>query len=262
LAEAAGELEGFLRNNDPVLNADHELAVVLTDRAGVFRQDRHWDEAEKVYRQALAVRREITSRAEKGAEQGFAAASEAQLQAEVGHMFLEAGFLPRAAVEFSEAAKERSGFQGVQLLSPGLLNDIAWFFMTCPDAKLHDPSLAVRLAQKAVEVSRDAGPAWNTLGVARYRAGDWKGAIEGLTHSVERRNGGDSFDFFFLAMGNWQLGEKEQARTWYGKAVEWMDKNKPQDEELRRFRAEAAELLGIEKQPQGNKKESPRSDAK
>jgi hypothetical protein len=27
--------------------------------------------------------------------------------------------------------------------------------------------------------------------------------------------------------------------------VEWMDKNQPTDEELRRFRAEAAELLGL-----------------
>ena len=46
-------------------------------------------------------------------------------------------------------------------------------------------------------------------------------------------------------MARWQLGEKEQARKWYDKAVQWMDKNKPKDEELRRFRKEAEELLGI-----------------
>ena len=32
---------------------------------------------------------------------------------------------------------------------------------------------------------------------------------------------------------------------WYEKAVQWMDKNKPDDEELKQFRAEAAELLGM-----------------
>mgnify|MGYP001545657784 CR=1 FL=1 len=32
----------------------------------------------------------------------------------------------------------------------------------------------------------------------------------------------------------------------YDRAVKWMEENKPEDEELRRFRAEAAELLKIE----------------
>ena len=40
-------------------------------------------------------------------------------------------------------------------------------------------------------------------------------------------------------------GEKEKARTWFEKGVQWMEKNQPEDEELRCFRAEAAELLGI-----------------
>ena len=39
----------------------------------------------------------------------------------------------------------------------------------------------------------------------------------------------------------------EQARNWYDKAVAWMVKNQPQDEELRRFRVEAEELLGVTK---------------
>ena len=46
-------------------------------------------------------------------------------------------------------------------------------------------------------------------------------------------------------MAHWQLGDKEQARKQYDHAVQWMEKNKRQDEELLRFRAEAAELLMI-----------------
>jgi len=46
-------------------------------------------------------------------------------------------------------------------------------------------------------------------------------------------------------MARWQLGEKEKARTWYDRAGQWMEKNQAQNEELQRFRAEAAELLGI-----------------
>ena len=46
-------------------------------------------------------------------------------------------------------------------------------------------------------------------------------------------------------MAHWQLGDKPQARSWYDKAVPWMEKNQPKNEELVRFRAEAAALLGV-----------------
>lgn len=59
------------------------------------------------------------------------------------------------------------------------------------------------------------------------------------------RKGGDSCDWFFLAMAHWKMGQKEEARTSNDQAVQWMENHRPNDEELRRFRAEAAELLGI-----------------
>jgi hypothetical protein len=62
---------------------------------------------------------------------------------------------------------------------------------------------------------------------------------------MELRNGGDAFDWYFLALAHWQLGHKDDARTWNEKAVSWMDNNQPENKELLRFRAEAAELLGI-----------------
>jgi hypothetical protein len=68
---------------------------------------------------------------------------------------------------------------------------------------------------------------------------------------MELRSGGDSSDWFFLAMAHWQLGNKEQARQWYEQACKWMDKNKPADEELKGFRNDAATLLGILKPPPG-----------
>ncbi len=45
-------------------------------------------------------------------------------------------------------------------------------------------------------------------------------------------------------MAHWRLGEKDESRRWYARAVAWMEKNRPGDEELKRFRAEATELLG------------------
>ena len=127
---------------------------------------------------------------------------------------------------------------------PDSMNTLAWWLANDPDLADRDPKRAVRLATRALELS--AKPAnWNTLGTARYRDGDWKAAIEALTKSMELSKGGDGNDWFFLAMAHWQLGDKPQARSWYDKAVPWMEKNQPKNEELIRFRAEAAALLEV-----------------
>ncbi len=87
---------------------------------------------------------------------------------------------------------------------------------------------------------------WNTLGVAHYRARSWKEAIAALRKSMGLLCGQlESWNTFFLAMAHWQLGNKEEARKWYDQGAAWMDKNQPKNEELRRFRAEAVELLGV-----------------
>jgi len=60
----------------------------------------------------------------------------------------------------------------------------------------------------------------------------------------------EAFNTLFLAMAHWQRNDKEQARKWYDQAVGWLEKNKEtlkkdklHEEELHRFRAEAAALL-------------------
>ncbi len=62
---------------------------------------------------------------------------------------------------------------------------------------------------------------------------------------MELRSGGDATDWLFLAMAHWQSGDKDEARRWYNEAIAWMEEKKPADEQLQRFRAEAAELLGL-----------------
>jgi tetratricopeptide (TPR) repeat protein len=124
-------------------------------------------------------------------------------------------------------------------------NELAWLLATCPKAGFRDPGRAVQLAKRAVELAPLEGMFWNTLGAAHYRAGNCEEAIATLRKSMELRHGGDSFDWFFLALAHGQRGEQEQARKWYAEAVHWMETNQPNHEELRRFRTEAAELLGV-----------------
>jgi tetratricopeptide (TPR) repeat protein len=128
--------------------------------------------------------------------------------------------------------------------SPQELNNFAWAFATSPQVELRNPARAVEFASKAVQLAPWNGAFHNTLGVAQYRAGNYKAAIETLTKSMGLSRSGDAADRFFLAMAEWQLGNKPAARTWFGEALYWMEKQASTNAELIRFRTEAAELLG------------------
>jgi uncharacterized protein HemY len=95
-----------------------------------------------------------------------------------------------------------------------------------------------------VEREKKNAACWNTLGVALCRNGKWKEAIEALNKSAGIQ-GFSSYDGFFLAIATAQLGQRDEARRHYDRAVSWMRQFKPKDEELLLFRAEAAEILQV-----------------
>jgi serine/threonine protein kinase/tetratricopeptide (TPR) repeat protein len=154
-----------------------------------------------------------------------------------GRLYLELDQSEKADADFRKAAE-------LNPKSPGALNNLAWLLCAAPEEARNAP-LALRLAKKVVDLLPEDGEAWNTLGVAHYRSGNMLQAVEALQKSMELRNGGDALDWFFLAMCHWNLGQKKEAVNWYDKADGWMKKNQLDDEELVRFRAEAAELLGL-----------------
>ena len=124
-------------------------------------------------------------------------------------------------------------------------NNLAWTLVTCTDKRLRNPSRALELAKRAVGLDKNGGACWNTLGVALYRNGEWKDAIAALQKSIAIR-GYSSFDGFFLAMAHAQLGQRDEAERQCDRAIRWMQQVKPNDEELRLFRVEAARLLKVE----------------
>jgi tetratricopeptide (TPR) repeat protein len=126
---------------------------------------------------------------------------------------------------------------------PAVNKELAWFLATNPEPRLRDTSLAVRLAEKAVTAHPKSSSYWTTRGVAHYRNGDDKAAVADLETAISLRAEGDSFDWFFLAMAHHRLGNHAKAQRYFDRAVQWMDKHKPHDDELRRFRAEAEVLL-------------------
>ncbi len=86
--------------------------------------------------------------------------------------------------------------------------------------------------------------------MAHYRAGKWEEAISALTRSNELLGSENSWNFLFLSMAHWQLGNKEAAANWYNKAIEWMQKSDVDMVSKGRsllysLYLEAAELMGI-----------------
>ncbi len=65
--------------------------------------------------------------------------------------------------------------------------------------------------------------------MALYRTGDWKGSIEELGKSMELGKSNDRFAWFFLAMAQWKLGQKDKARIRFDKAAEWTGAYMPND---------------------------------
>jgi tetratricopeptide (TPR) repeat protein/serine/threonine protein kinase len=132
----------------------------------------------------------------------------------------------------------------------GAHNDLAWLLATCPEVKLRDAGQAVESAKKAVQLASRNATYWRTLGVAHYRAGDWKAAVLALNKSLDLGQDGDARSRLFLAMAHHKLGKHADARQEYEQAVQWLEKNgvalekdKQRAEELKRFRTEAEQVL-------------------
>jgi tetratricopeptide (TPR) repeat protein len=125
------------------------------------------------------------------------------------------------------------------------LNNMAWTISKSPTQKTRWTHYALGLAEKSVRFKSN-GVTLNTLGVAQYRAGKFREAIESLTKSHEL-DGDETagFNLFWLAMAHWQLGENEKGRELLQQAITWTEEYRPNNEELVGFRAEAEELMGV-----------------
>jgi hypothetical protein len=123
------------------------------------------------------------------------------------------------------------------------LNDTAWTLISHPGLDDRDIARAIQLVEQAVTLEPESATYWNTLGIAYFRARDWKAATHALGQATELGGGGTSFDHFFLAMAWWQEGDKEEAHHWFSRGNAWMEEHNPDHETLIRFREEATALL-------------------
>jgi tetratricopeptide (TPR) repeat protein len=260
----AEEADAYFRE---ALRLQPRYVTIYNNRGSAFFQQGRLDDAIASFREVVRLRR-LNQEAVLGVE-----------LSNLGVALLWRGDLDEAITSFREAAQLEPAYGGwhrslAQALSAkGRLDEaleeyreavrlgpndaeaqilLAWFLATCPDRRLREPQEAVAHAERGVALAPASPASWGSLGAARYRAGDWKGAVEALTRSSGLRGVGPAL--FFLAMAHWRLGEEGEARRIYDQAVALLAKQKrPQEnryrayfyEEWLRFRAEAAELLGV-----------------
>jgi serine/threonine protein kinase len=196
--------------------------------------------AEGAYRQALALQETLA--------QDFPCIPRyrsdlASLQQQLGDLLMSAGRPEEARQAYAQAIAARKQLVQEFPASPGHCRDLAWVLATCPNPHLRDATEAVRLASQAVALAPRGADCWRTLGVACYRAGDWQEALTALQKA--RALGSDGWEWFYLAMAGWQLGDRQQARAWYERGRRWAQENRPKADSIRRLQAEAGALLGV-----------------
>ena len=100
---------------------------------------------------------------------------------------------------------------------PGLLNKASWDVVRLPHADAAACQLALRQIEAAVRLDPDNGLLLNTKGVAHYRLGRYKDCLATLTCAAKLntkvyKKPLDS-DLAFLAMSQYRLGQRDEART-------------------------------------------------
>jgi WD domain, G-beta repeat len=130
----------------------------------------------------------------------------------------------------------------------GSLNDAGWAVVSRADATAEAYRRALLQAEEACRLAPEKGELLNTLGVALYRVGDFQAAQEKLTESdrvqAPRYKGSHPADLAFLAMAQFRLGQKDQARTTLTRLRETMQQPRwAKDAEAQNFLREAVTLL-------------------
>jgi tetratricopeptide (TPR) repeat protein len=131
---------------------------------------------------------------------------------------------------------------------------IASVLVVGPD--IRDPQIALPYAVAAVKAKPDWPYFHETLGIVYYRLGQYEKAIESLEKVIELHwDENPAWESFFMAMAQWQLGNKEEARNLYYQGVEEKARANLDDYHtklLLPYQYEAATLLGIPGAPTPN----------
>jgi tetratricopeptide (TPR) repeat protein len=259
LAQAAAAQREILKDYRDLPSYAEQAGLVELEQGQFLREDGRPQEAEKAFRQALNYCEEAVRNAPDVRQKRRYRELSAYCWERLARCWRDQD---RFAEE--EDARRRSLALHQQLFDEypqeserrrdlaNSLNNLAWLLAIRPDRQPRQVAEALEHAGKAVALQPGHHDWWHTLGVAHCRLGHWKEALACIEKSRQLENNPGSpgaWDRFFEAMAHGGLGDKENARRCYREGVRWMEKNAPKHRDLRRFRDEAAGMLGIRNGP-------------
>lgn len=94
---------------------------------------------------------------------------------------------------------------------------LAELYLSCPVLACRNPSLALKLLREYPRT--DDGEYLRWLGVAECANGEWEAARRSLEASLPLLDGGEAFDFLWLALANQHLGDTRASHQWLEKGL-------------------------------------------
>jgi tetratricopeptide (TPR) repeat protein len=138
--------------------------------------------------------------------------------------------------------------------NPNVWNLVSWahaldIFESCPDH--YDGRLALEMARRVDSFLPVHYAVKFTLGAVLYRHGKYREARDAMERSLELGIEHENWwsapcAHFFLAMSEWQLGNRTEVRSHFDRGVTLTESTVPDSPLLLRCRDEAARTLGIE----------------
>jgi len=217
--------------------ACRSLSATLDDLASLVEAERGLSAAEAPRVRALKVRRSLVSRFPDFPRNRLSLAL--TLGYRIGPL-LDQGLGAEAEAARDELAGSTDESLGLTPSDSSPRNELAWLLAARPGASAAASRRAAELARVATGLAPEDRRYWNTLGVALYRAADDRQAVLALERSLLVRDGGDPYDWLFLAMARRRLGDRAGPRELFDRSVAWIAARKAVDADLARFRAEAA----------------------
>lgn len=126
-------------------------------------------------------------------------------------------------------------------LARDIVTDTGW---------IAEPAIVLQLADRYREIDPAGSAYLPMLGAAYYRLGKFQEAITTLSKATNPIGDEKNWNYLFLAMAYWQVNKKDEARRWYGRGFELIEKSYVQDPRLYSLNAEARVLLGLPELPE------------
>ncbi len=101
---------------------------------------------------------------------------------------------------------------------PRHVAQVARMLAVCPDREGRGPARAAAMAERLLAEKPGSGSLWQTLGLARARAGDWPAAAAALERALSLR-GHDLAATLALAIADAHRGDEPKARVSYDEAI-------------------------------------------